>query len=452
MLAMMREYGQEQLRARAEVDLLHCRLLSTYIKRAEQAEEQLSFSANQALWIARLEAEHVTIRMLLGWAIDSGAQAQGLRLVGALWRFWYMRGMLREGRQWLETFLALPLAGNAAARAHALDGAGILAWRQGEYQQAELWMNVALNLYRSERHQRGEARVLSHLGLLKVEQGTFAQALVCYEASLSLNRALGDSTGVAAVLHNLGNLHCHQNNHELAMELYMECLAIYQQHESQADIALVSLGIGAIARDQGQIAAASTAFTRSLELAQQLGDDWSTATALLNLGDIAGDHSDMHMARQHYNAALVILERLGDQSQVATVQARLALLAFRTGDRATAIHLFRQSLMLANALGFQPGVAEGLEGLASCAAQHQALLATRLYATAAAMREQLGLPISLAEQPRHEQALQIIQQALEPAVYAIAWAEGRTMAPTQAIALALTHGSINETNIDHTSR
>ncbi len=245
-------YAQEQLRARAETDIIQGRLLAACIALAERAEEQLYFSAEQELWMARMEAEHDTIRAAMEWAVASGAHAQGLRLVGALWRFWYMRGKLREGRQWLATFLSLPVAGHEIARAHALDGAAILAWRQGEYEQAQQWLTVALELYRGERHRRGEARVLSHIGLTLSERGMFEQALTFYEASLPISRELGDSIGVAAVLHNLGNLHCQQNNHERAMALYTECLEIYQQHDSKADIALISLGIGVVRARPGQ--------------------------------------------------------------------------------------------------------------------------------------------------------------------------------------------------------
>ncbi|NTV62959.1 MAG: tetratricopeptide repeat protein, partial [Oscillochloris sp.] len=437
MLAMVRTYAHEQLGVRGESAALHQRLLATCIELAERAEEQLLFGAEQAVWMARVEAEHDTIRAALGWALSSGAHTQGLRLAGALWRYWYMRGMLCEGRRWLEQLLALPPTGSPSVRAHALDGLGILAWRQGEYAQAEVWLDAALALYRAAPNRRGEARVLGHIGMVTAERGAFAQALTSYEASLPLYRALGDSVGAASVLHNLGNLHCQQNNHESAMALYRECLAIYEQRGSAADIALISLGIGAVARDQGQAEAAGTAFARSLDLARGLGDEWTAGTALLNIGDIACDRGEADLARQYYAEALSTFERLGDQQQVAVVQARVAITFFLAGDRAAAVERFRQSLLLASALGFHPGVADSLEGLAGCAAYAQPLLAARLFASAAALRERLGMPVALADQQRYAQALRVTQQG-DPAAWATAWAEGQAMLPAQAAALALT--------------
>jgi hypothetical protein len=49
-----------------------------------------------------------------------------LRLVAALWYFWYKRGHLSEGRRWLEEALVRSDA-PTPARAEALNGAGALA-------------------------------------------------------------------------------------------------------------------------------------------------------------------------------------------------------------------------------------------------------------------------------------------------------------------------------------
>lgn len=438
MLAMVREYAQEQLRARGEHDQIHQRLLAVCSDRAERAAVGLTFSAEQALWMARMAIEYDTMRSALAWAVNAGSSEQALRLAGALWRYWYMRGMLREGRRWLEAALALTSDGPATARAHALDGLGVLTWRQGEYVQAEHRLQMALDLYRSAHDQRGEARVLSHLGLSAAERGAFAQALGSYEASAGIYRMIGDPIGEAGVLHNLGNLACQRNEHDQALTLYEACLAIYEQHGAAADIALLSLGIGAIARDQGRDTHARVAFVRSLTLAQTLGDEWTAATALLNLGDIACDCGESGAARGHYAESLAIYRRLGDQQQIALTQARLALSAYLSGDIATAIDLYRQSLMLANALGFNPGITESLEGLASCTNYDQPLVATKLFARAAALREEMGLPISVAEQARYDQALQVVRQVTTQADWQVAWHEGRTLHLGSVIALALT--------------
>lgn len=438
MLAMMREYAQEQLAMRGESGQLRERLLAAYMTQAEQAEPHLVFGAQQAYWMARLHMEYDSMRAGLEWALASENYVEGMRLAGALWRFWYMRGMLREGRRWLEKLLEVKLEGHALVRAHALDGLGILVWRQGEYQHADTCFQQALELYQAEQYGAGVARVLSHIGMAKAEHGAFEQAMLFYERSLPFYRELGDSIGASTVLHNLANLYCQQNQHERAMEYYQECLAIYEQHNSQADIALISLGMGAVARDQGRGELAEAAFQRSLELARSLGDGWTEATALLNLGDSACDQADFSTGQQRYNAAHSIFERLGDQQMLAVVQARLGQLLLLSGDAASALGPYRQCLMLSNALGFQPGIADGLEGIASCMALLQPMTAAKLLAAAAALRESISLPISLVEQARHQHLLSVVQDKLGTVAWASAWQQGLGLELAQAMSLALT--------------
>ena len=51
-------------------------------------------------------AEHDNLRAALHWAREQGDSEVGLRLGGALWRFWYIRGYNSEGRADLAAVLA----------------------------------------------------------------------------------------------------------------------------------------------------------------------------------------------------------------------------------------------------------------------------------------------------------------------------------------------------------
>ena len=64
------------------------------------------------------------------------AGAEELRLVGALMRFWYVRGHLREGSSRCEEALAAH-DDQSQPRLKALFGAALLAHRLGDYQRAE---------------------------------------------------------------------------------------------------------------------------------------------------------------------------------------------------------------------------------------------------------------------------------------------------------------------------
>jgi hypothetical protein len=89
-------------------------------------------TAMQQRWLARLDAEHDNLRAAMRWAQTSGQAETMARLAGGLWRFWYGRGYLTEGRRWLLEALAAADEIPAADRLQLLLGVAALAHAQGE--------------------------------------------------------------------------------------------------------------------------------------------------------------------------------------------------------------------------------------------------------------------------------------------------------------------------------
>jgi predicted ATPase len=106
---------------------------------AQEAEPHLE-GQDQKRWLDRLEAEHDNFRKALGWSLEAHTVASAVEagqvLAAALWRFWYVRGYLTEGRQWSEAALESSTRGTPGLRALLLARAGLLANDQGDYDQA----------------------------------------------------------------------------------------------------------------------------------------------------------------------------------------------------------------------------------------------------------------------------------------------------------------------------
>ena len=100
-LETMLHYAQGQLLAAGEETAWRDRQLRWAMALAEAAEPELTGGA-QERWLARLEIEHGNLRAALAWAEAHGPTGMGLRLAGALWRFWYTRGFVGEGLAWCE--------------------------------------------------------------------------------------------------------------------------------------------------------------------------------------------------------------------------------------------------------------------------------------------------------------------------------------------------------------
>jgi predicted ATPase/class 3 adenylate cyclase len=216
MLHVIREYALEQLEASGEAEALRRAHLMYYLALAEAVEPELLGEARLGPVLVVLEREHDNLRAALGWAQRQGEVALGLRLAGALVRFWRLRGHRREGREWLDAMLALDATGEATGRvseavpsavqAKALFAAGELAAYQDDFSRAEPLLAASLHLAREAGDEVLTTRVLNRLGFAAQHQDDLTRATAWYEQSLALARKLGDQTLISIPLGNLGTV------------------------------------------------------------------------------------------------------------------------------------------------------------------------------------------------------------------------------------------------------
>ena len=285
MLETIREYARERLEESGDEAQLRRQHAAFFLRLAEEAEPQLT-GPQQEIWLARLEWEHDNMRAALNWAQESqanGAALLGLRLAGALQRFWEMHGHLGEGRGWIEGLLARPECAReatAAVRAKALKGAARLAWAQGDCAHAEALGERSLDLYRTVGDTRGSAAVFNLLGLVAQARGDFKTTTALYSESLTLCRELDDRRGIAAALNNLGEVARVQGEQERAAALYEESLALFRTLPDKLSIADVLIGLGSIMLDQGMYERAMALYAESLTLFWSVGSHWGVAYGL----------------------------------------------------------------------------------------------------------------------------------------------------------------------------
>jgi hypothetical protein len=129
MLETIREYAGERLVAAGEEECVKERHRDYFLALAEEAELKL-VGAEQAEWLQRLDEEHENLRAGLDWSLVEAGSGAGLRLCGALQRFWWTRGHLAEGREWCVRVPGKGGGGRTRERAKVLNGAGVLAFYQ----------------------------------------------------------------------------------------------------------------------------------------------------------------------------------------------------------------------------------------------------------------------------------------------------------------------------------
>src|SRR5205823_5702426 len=164
-------------------------------------------------------------RAALGWSGVQGQAEAGLRLGGALWWFWYVRGYGTEGREHLAGLLALPAAeARTGARAKALHGAGKLAEAQGDSGAARALLEESLAINRELGNKLGIASSLQGLGMAAHDQGDNGAARALLEESLAIFRELGNKNGIAWSLYHLRSVALSQEEYGPARTLLEESL------------------------------------------------------------------------------------------------------------------------------------------------------------------------------------------------------------------------------------
>jgi predicted ATPase/class 3 adenylate cyclase len=299
LLGTIRQYAGDRLMEAGEAGGLRQRHLDWFLALAEQAGPKLRGS-DQLLWLDRLEEEHDNLRAALEWsqATEGGSEA-GLRIAGALYRFWFVRGYLTEGRQWLEGVLSASTEAAGLPRAKALHAAGYLAWGEGDLKRASGLLEEGLTLYRQLGDKRGLARTLNTLGVVTTYD-EWERKMAFYEEGLSLAREIEARDLVATLLNNLGEIARIRGDSQRARQLYEEALQLNVGDQAR-QVPLINLGFVSFA--QGDYDAARGFFAETLAIARRFGDKGGIAYGLEGLGGVYGLQGQAERAARLLGAA-----------------------------------------------------------------------------------------------------------------------------------------------------
>lgn len=306
------DYARAKLTATEEGSAVRTRHLEYFLRLAEEAEPKL-FGREQGEWIERLAVDHGNLRLALEWGAESApARERGLRLAGALSRYWEVRNYLKEGREHFAALLSpTDPPSRAEVRAKALGAAGRLAWCQDDNTTSREYYRQAIALHQELGQAREAAFLGVFLGFAEWSNGEPATARPLFEAGVALGRKLGDQRLLGAGLSGLGTIFNSEGDHSRARALKEESLAIFRQIGDKWTIGLVSWSLSRAATAQRDFEAAQARLTECAAIAEELGNEWSIAYLLEGFGEIALAEAQAIRAARLYGAASVLRERLG---------------------------------------------------------------------------------------------------------------------------------------------
>ena len=359
MLATIREYAAEGLEQLPDADALRRRHAEYFLRLAEEAEPHLT-GAQQALWLERLEGEHDNLRLSLGALRQAGRLgAEELRLVGALMRFWYVRGYLREGRSRCEEALAAH-SDQSPPRLKALFGTSLLAHRLGDYQRVEALTQERLALARRLGDAEAVASSLVGLGMSAQALGDYERAAGAYIEGAEHARAGGYIWVLGVATGNLAGLALEEGDYAQAKARFEESLGLFRELDDERKIVEMLVALGVVASHEGRRGDAEALLRESLEYAEAMVDKEMAIWCLGELAELAVSGGDAKRAATLVGAIEKLREETGHVAPPTNRRVdeeTRSTLASELGEE----H-FADALLVGREMTFEQTVAYALEG------------------------------------------------------------------------------------------
>jgi predicted ATPase/DNA-binding CsgD family transcriptional regulator len=304
-LDTVRQYARQRLEAVGE--------LETFARRHAEhfAEVAMDRTPGQlATWLARLDQHIANLQAALDWSLRQDSDV-ALRIAGAMFPYWQLRGRITEARQFLEA-LVRATADTPGALARSLTLAAGAAYLQNDVRAGATWIAEALAFARSQDPDV-LASALRVQGQLAVASEDLTTGEASFEEALSLCRETGSLAAEAQALHDLAQ----------------------------------------IAGLRYQLKEAQSRYTRSLELRTRLGireEGHVTLTFLALLQLLA---HEVEAARPALREGLASARRLQDRRAAWALDVR-ACLAGAEGDARTALVMAGAAAAMHRASGTTP--------------------------------------------------------------------------------------------------
>jgi non-specific serine/threonine protein kinase len=285
MLETIREFALEQLRASGDEEAARDAHARYYVEFAAHSAKP-EYSTEEAVQIRRLSPDLGNIQAALSWLLDgqpfgSERARLGLRLAGAMGRFWETRGYLREGARWMTRALANVPDEPTPERGIALTALGVNAWFGGELDLARERQERALAIWRALDARAAIVRSLWIIGLVAAKRGDVAKlealaaeaAPFAPEIGITLWQKVPESLLALAALT--------RGDGAEARALFEPTLAYHERHHFDWAHAWVLGVLAEAAHLDGERALALDYYQRSLLQFHQHGDIYATTDGLL---------------------------------------------------------------------------------------------------------------------------------------------------------------------------
>jgi tetratricopeptide (TPR) repeat protein len=403
MLETIRQYAREKLIEAGEVAALADRHFAAFADLAAAAEGPLRGPAIVD-WLDRLDADAENIGAALEWGLES-APWEAVRMSASLLAYWSARVASTDTEA--QTMAAIEIA-----RARMVGVAGV-----------------------DPADQALAARLLGGAAWIWASSGRATIALEWAKDAIVLARTGDDVPATLAALAGLVVSTVFTGGRDVEV-LFDEAVELAERSGTWWVLALAA-GFGGATVSASDPAAGEALLERAEAAARRSGSPSAIAAVAMAHGRMLGHAGRTDEAAERFGVAIAGSTELGDERFALAARSDLGHALRRGGRLDEAEATYRETIGGWVHLGHRGAVANQLENIAFVAVERsQAERGARLLGAASAIREVAGAKMAFDEVPELERFIERVRAAIPVRDFDAAWAAGRAMTMTEAVALA----------------
>ena len=280
-------------------------------------------------WLCAIDCEIANVRTAIAYGFGHpGAELGGV--LKGMYRYWYIRRTIKEGRAWLARFI------EERAQDGALPGilrrASALAGIEGEYAEADTLAKRALTLYHERSERAGILEALHALAVNESRRGNYAGAEKLYCDIAERCTEPGEERAAVTSRANCAAIKLQRNDLEAAAGLLGECTGAAEALGDADVSATVTALAGTLELKRGEYERAAAFFGSALAVKRQLKNEFgeSEILAAMAVNSVrSGRAADAaQLAVQSLESALRV-----DSPGLAVTALESLALALVTGER-----------------------------------------------------------------------------------------------------------------------
>jgi predicted ATPase/class 3 adenylate cyclase len=243
--------------------------------------------------------------------------------------------------------MAAPADSAALEHARLLSDTGWLHFRRGELDQAQRYLEQALDRIGSLAAYEEQASIHNRLGGVAWTRGDVALAQHYVEQRLAASERSGDLEGQANALNNLGLITESQGRIDDSIRYGLQAIEINERIGSWRGLSITALTTGYALYDAERFQQAHEYFTQAFKHASEVRDAYLQMMALLNLGRVLAAMEQWESAERAIRQSQFIAVQLDLPAVQLDGHVVLAEIALHKGDLHSSVEEFQLALPLA---------------------------------------------------------------------------------------------------------